>query len=143
MIARLLPMLRPDDLRLLLVYVINQEHHEALHVPGGLGRLRAPRPARQQAITQADEQAATIAIQRAYDTAIAAGLRPEQIERQTISGRPEDAIVALAEQRGCDLIVLRARDEVHVHVPRGPASIGHVTRFILDHATCDVLLMRS
>jgi nucleotide-binding universal stress UspA family protein len=30
-----------------------------------------------------------------------------------------------------------------VQVPRGPASIGHVARFIIDHAPCDVLVLRS
>jgi nucleotide-binding universal stress UspA family protein len=56
---------------------------------------------------------------------------------QTVSahGRPEDAVIEAAQ--GADVLVL-VRDG-REQTP-GPHSIGHATRFILDHAPCTVVL---
>ena len=53
-------------------------------------------------------------------------------------GRAEDEV--LAELEGADLLVA-ARGGEPDH--RGPKSIGHATRFVLDHADCAVLLVRA
>jgi nucleotide-binding universal stress UspA family protein len=50
-------------------------------------------------------------------------------------GRPEDVVTAAA--RDADVLVL-VRDGRGADP--GPHSIGHATRFILDHAPCTVLL---
>jgi nucleotide-binding universal stress UspA family protein len=56
----------------------------------------------------------------------------------TVSGRrgpAEHAVLGAA--RGADvLVVARDRDEP------GPRSVGHATRFVVDHAPCDVILVR-
>jgi nucleotide-binding universal stress UspA family protein len=50
-------------------------------------------------------------------------------------GRPEDVVIAAA--RDADVLVL-VRDGRELHP--GPHSLGHATRFVLDHAPCTVVL---
>ncbi|MEV5875438.1 universal stress protein [Streptomyces sp. NPDC052101] len=52
------------------------------------------------------------------------------------SGPVEREVVAAAE--GADLLIL-ARDGDHTRL--GPRSLGHASRFIVDHAPCPVLLV--
>ena len=137
-------MLQPTALELLLVYVVDEEHHQnVLRLPGGLGRRREPHDMRRQALAQAEDQAGGRSLERGVEAALACGISREQVDRRLVRGRPAQTIVALVEDEGCDLIVVRARDEVQVHVPPGPASVGHTARFILDHAPCDVFLLRA
>jgi nucleotide-binding universal stress UspA family protein len=49
---------------------------------------------------------------------------------------PEREVVA--ESAGADLLIL-ARDGDHTRL--GPRSLGHATRFVVDHAPCRVLLV--
>lgn len=56
--------------------------------------------------------------------------------RSARHGRPEREVVAACE--GVDLLVL-GRDGDRRAL--GPRSLGHATRFALDHAPCDVLLV--
>ena len=51
------------------------------------------------------------------------------------SGRPEHEVIAACE--GADLLVL-ARDGER---QPGPKSLSPPTRFVVDHATCAVLLV--
>jgi nucleotide-binding universal stress UspA family protein len=57
-------------------------------------------------------------------------------ERLEIQGQPERAIVAASGQ--ADLLVV-ARDGDRSRL--GPKSLGRVTRFVVDHAACPVLLV--
>ena len=50
-------------------------------------------------------------------------------------GRPEDVITAAAHDADVLVLVRDGRGS-----DPGPHSIGHATRFILDHAPCTVLL---
>jgi nucleotide-binding universal stress UspA family protein len=56
--------------------------------------------------------------------------------RDARHGRPEREVVAACT--GADLVVL-ARDGDHTRL--GPRSIGPHTRFVVDHAPCQVLLV--
>jgi nucleotide-binding universal stress UspA family protein len=56
-------------------------------------------------------------------------------------GRPEQAIVARAWDVGASLVVVGARPG-DLHTPAEPHSLGHVSRFVVDHAPCPVLLVR-
>jgi nucleotide-binding universal stress UspA family protein len=58
-------------------------------------------------------------------------------------GKPEQVMVALAREAAARLIVIRARDWVERHPVLGPSSVGHTARFVLDHAPCEVLLVRQ
>ncbi len=65
----------------------------------------------------------------------------ETIQR---TGRPEREIVRLALEWQADVIVIcsRSRSIQGSEPPSGPKSVGHVARFVLDHAPCPVLLVR-
>ena len=63
----------------------------------------------------------------------------EILERQ---GRPEREIVNSAAEWHADLVVICPRAEYGAKPIIGPKSIGHVARFVLDHAPCPVLLVR-
>jgi nucleotide-binding universal stress UspA family protein len=70
---------------------------------------------------------------------------PEQIESAILRGKPEQEIVRLGTAMSIDLIVVCNRRVQAPHAqphPPGPKSIGHVARFVLDHAPCPVLLLR-
>jgi len=59
--------------------------------------------------------------------------RPARAEAR--SGRPEDEVIAACA--GADLLVLARDGEPHP----GPKSLSPPTRFVVDHATCAVLLV--
>jgi nucleotide-binding universal stress UspA family protein len=88
--------------------------------PGGLlGRHRPPRPP-----VAADDELLAAAEERLGGRA----------ERLTVAGRPEHAVVEAAA--GFDLLVLS-----RTNLRPGPHSLGHATRFVVDHAPCAVLLV--
>jgi nucleotide-binding universal stress UspA family protein len=57
-------------------------------------------------------------------------------------GRPELEIVNAAAEWRADLLVICPRAQYGGKSPVGPKSVGHVARFVLDHAPCAVLLVR-
>lgn len=57
-------------------------------------------------------------------------------------GRPEREIVNVAAEWLADLIVICPRSHYGGKAEIGPRSVGHVARFVLDHAPCPVLLVR-
>jgi nucleotide-binding universal stress UspA family protein len=63
----------------------------------------------------------------------------EMLRRQ---GRPEREIVNSAAEWQADLVILCPRAEYGGKPTIGPKSVGHVARFVLDHAPCPVLLVR-
>jgi nucleotide-binding universal stress UspA family protein len=58
-------------------------------------------------------------------------------------GRPEREIVQCALEWNADLVVICPRSPGLGGPPLGPRSVGHVARFVLDHAPCPVLLVRG
>jgi len=63
---------------------------------------------------------------------------------QTLSreGNPEREIIQSTAEWKADLIVICPRSPVFGGPALGPKSVGHVARFVLDHAPCPVLLIR-
>jgi nucleotide-binding universal stress UspA family protein len=59
------------------------------------------------------------------------------------TGRPEREIVNVATGWNADLILICPRSIYGDKPIIGPKSIGHVARFVLDHAPCPVLLVRQ
>ncbi len=126
---------------LVLLYVIDTRpvedldyHRQALF----RGRLSAER------LTQLDTVADTsatdvLAEARAYLLAQRPTAAVETVVRR---GRPEREIIAVANSLPRALMVIGTRPGGRGSLPRGPASIGHVARFVLDHAPGDVLLLR-
>ncbi|HLX57112.1 MAG TPA: universal stress protein [Ktedonobacteraceae bacterium] len=63
----------------------------------------------------------------------------ETLQRE---GRPEREIVNCAAEWNADVILILPRAEYGDKPAIGPKSVGHVARFVLDHAPCPVLLAR-
>ena len=59
-----------------------------------------------------------------------------------LEGRPEREIVICAAEWNADLIGICPRTPGYGGPSLGPKSVGHVARFVLDHAPCPVLLVR-
>ncbi len=120
-----------DDAEIVLLHVPDPEISGAAHgaFAGLLGRARPdrdPGTALEHLMTATGEQLLADAAARLD--------RPcTRVQRQ---GRIEREVVAAAE--GADLLVV-ARDGDLAHL--GPHSIGHSTRFVVDHAPCPLLLI--
>jgi nucleotide-binding universal stress UspA family protein len=65
-----------------------------------------------------------------------------QAETLLRQGRPELEIVNAAAEWRADAILICPRAEYGEPPQIGPRSVGHVARFVLDHAPCPVLLLR-
>lgn len=125
-----------------------------LHVidagPRGLAQrgpeLRArpwPRPSAagmDQRLAEAEEEGAR-AILAAWSERFAAGLPGATIETALRRGEPEHEIIADARERAANAIVLCARPRTGP-TEAGPRSMGHVARFVVDHAPVPILLAR-
>jgi nucleotide-binding universal stress UspA family protein len=135
--SAVLQMLRADSLTLGLLYVIDTGPQ------GEMERqrerfLRRPEltPARRDQMRQAEEASAQDMLQEGNHYFPGA----ELLQRQ---GRPEREIVQCAAAWTADLVVICSRSPQSAGPPLGPKSVGHVARFVLDHAPCPVLLVRS
>lgn len=127
---------------LVLVYVINAgQRHDLAQISGPLRfGPRGAGPRHDAAIDAAEEAAGRASLAEAEAAAQTAGVRAvARVER----GKPEQVVVAVAREVQADLVAIRARDHAEGHPFLGPASVGHVARFVLDHAPCDVLLLRN
>jgi nucleotide-binding universal stress UspA family protein len=58
-------------------------------------------------------------------------------------GYPELEIVNTAADWNADVILVCPRSEYGAPPSLGPHSVGHVARFVLDHAPCPVMLVRA
>lgn len=110
--------------------------HALERLPGrGPGRHRAEARMRHVAEwSEAEVRAAT-------DTWLAtAGRAAELVVRR---GRPEQEILRVAEERAVALIALGGGRGLPGRYPGpGPYPLSPVARFVIDHAICDVLLLR-
>lgn len=136
-ISRALSSLIATDERTVgLLYVTDTgPHHEMERKREGLLRPRHPSGPLHEKIQQAEVFAAQDILQE--------GLRYlPQAQTLAREGRPEQEIVQCASQWHADLIVICPRSPAFGGPAVGPKSVGHVARFVLDHAPCPVLLVR-
>ncbi len=115
--------------RITLLHVIDPDSAAAVagaHA-GLLGRALGPKQSTVDDLLAAGQQALFEAAQARL------GREAQRVSRR---GRVEREVVAACADAG--LLVL-ARDGDHTRL--GPRSIGHATRFVLDHAPCRVLLV--
>ena len=123
----------PPDARVTLLHVTPSDVGEVTEAAtaGLLGRaFRVHRPIRRfEEVT--DQEALEIL------KAAATRLEREDTELVHLRGRVEREVVG-AVTEGVDLLVV-ARDGDRSRL--GPHSLGHATRFIVDHAPCPVLLV--
>ncbi len=88
--------------------------------------------------------AATAEHTRAILEATEASLRRRGLSQeppQIRVGEPGREICAVAAAVAAGLVVLFASHRAHAG--SGPHSVGHTARFVLDHASCPVLLVRG
>jgi len=120
-----------------LLYVIDagpkaemeRTRERLLRRPGG------PLPPHVEKIQQAEAASA----QEILDEGLRYFPGAEPLQRE---GRPEREIVNCAAEWQADLIIICPRAEYGGKPEIGPKSVGHVARFVLDHAPCPVLLVR-
>lgn len=120
-----------------LLYVTDSgPHGEMERKREGLLRPRHPSGPLIERVQQAEAAAAQDILQE--------GLRylpgAETLHRE---GRPEREIVQCASDWNADLVVICPRTLGFDGPTLGPKSVGHVARFVLDHAPCPVLLVRG
>lgn len=121
--------LAPAGSRFILLHVTSPAAADAAHGAYGglLGRGGRDPGGRLEALGQ---------VSAAELLAAAAHRLGRPCERLEIQGQPERAIVAASGQ--ADLLVV-ARDADRSRL--GPKSLSRVTRFVVDHAACPVLLV--
>ena len=125
-----------DTLTIVLLYVIDTEPHKEMERQ----RERFFRPhelttPRREQIRHAEQEATREILEEGKRYLPGA----ETMQRE---GRPEREIVNYAAEWNADLIVICPRSPRTGGPPLGPKSVGHVARFVLDHAPCPVLLVR-
>ena len=130
-------LVRLDDAGLLLAYVRSASSRAGLEMVSrrpGHGRLP---PHRHAQVVEAEEASGAEALAEAAD--LVRG-QAGSVEGLQVDGDAGRAICELAARRDVDLVVVRAggRDRPAL----GPASLGPTARFIADHCTSPVLLLR-
>jgi nucleotide-binding universal stress UspA family protein len=100
-----------------------------------LRRRDPPRPRRDEM-----KQAELAAAQDVLNEGLRYLPNAETFQRQ---GRPEREIVNVAAEWQANLVAICPRGEYGAKPTIGPRSVGHVARFVLDHAPCPVLLVRQ
>ena len=128
--------LHNGELTLGLLYVIDTGPHKEMERK----RERLLRPhdlplARREQMRQAEQASAQDILEEGARSLPGA----EKLQRQ---GRPEREIVNCTAEWNADLIVICPRSSLSGGPAIGPKSVGHVARFVLDHAPCPVLFVR-
>jgi nucleotide-binding universal stress UspA family protein len=132
--AEMLSALEPPTFGLLFV-TDTGPRHGIEHLRERFHRHPGPPPPREEEMQQAERLSA----QDILDEALSHLPGAEAFNRQ---GRPEREIVNTAAEWQADLVIICARAEYGGRHNIGPKSVGHVARFVLDHAPCPVLLVR-
>ncbi len=135
----------PVDRPLILLYVIDTRPSEELgYIARRLHSGTRALADREALIADADEQTAEAVLTEAASDCVQLGYRRQAITTQIKRGRPEQEIVHLAGQPELQigLVVIGSSYKRGPRPPIGPASVGHVARFVVDHSPCDVLMLR-
>jgi nucleotide-binding universal stress UspA family protein len=117
--------------RITLIHVTPDDLPEAAH--GAYLGLMGRRPPGRDPASRITEFALSTAAELLDAAALRLGRPCDLVRRQ---GRPEREVVTAAA--GADLLIV-ARDGDQTRL--GPKSLGRETRFIVDHAPCQVLLI--
>lgn len=129
--------LKADGLTVGLIYVIDEgPHGEMERQRERFFRSPGLKPGRKEQMQQAEEATAQDILDEG--SRYLPGATP--FKR---NGRPEREIVACAAEWSADLVVICPRSPQSGAPAIGPKSVGHVARFVVDHAPCPVLLVRK
>ncbi|MFN2520405.1 MAG: universal stress protein [Candidatus Limnocylindria bacterium] len=113
---------------------------ELIGLRGSLGRGPRRGSERLEQVENAVRRTGDEVLAEAAEAAQRAGLGAQ---RHLVRGRPEREIVDLAAKLQADLLVVGAREGEYGPSEAGPRSVGHVARFVIDHAPCPVLVVRG
>jgi nucleotide-binding universal stress UspA family protein len=113
--------------------------HDIEHLRERFHRHPGPPPPREEEMRQAENSSAQDILSEGLREGLSHFRGAETLHRK---GRPEREIVNAAAEWQADLVIVCARAEYGVKHSIGPKSVGHVARFVLDHAPCPVLLVR-
>jgi nucleotide-binding universal stress UspA family protein len=130
---------------LVLLYVLDTRPAEELgYIARRLQAGTHAMAGREAAMSAADEETAVAVLNAAKTRFAQRGFDHGRTTLQVRRGRPEQEIVKVASQQELDigLVVIGSSYKGGPRPAIGPASVGHVARFVLDHAPCDVLLLR-
>jgi nucleotide-binding universal stress UspA family protein len=97
-------------------------------------------PGHERPIDEAELAAGNAALEETRQEAAQAGFR---FQTELLHGKPEQLIIKMAQDWTCQLIAIQASQGTQGWPQIGPESVGHIARFVLDHAACDVLLLRQ
>jgi nucleotide-binding universal stress UspA family protein len=130
------------DREWVLLHVIDTgpRHGLEAYLRGGLPGRAHDVERHTAAAADSEAAAAEAVVQEAQQAGRALGLA---VRGEVRSGPPEQVIAAMAGEIHAELIVIMASEGTAGRPQLGPASVGHVARFVLDHAPCDVLLLRG
>jgi nucleotide-binding universal stress UspA family protein len=131
----------PLEIRLL--HVVDSGPRGLLPIGPGPRRGPWPKPpetSTQTRMTAAEDEAAT-ALLATWHERFAAGLPGATISTEIRRGQPEHEIITASVAFRAAAAVLCARPRSGPTEP-GPRSIGHVARFVVDHAPVPVMLVR-
>lgn len=135
-ISRATGLFSPDGRTVGLIYVVDKgPRHDIEHARERHFRPPAPPPVREHQMLEVEQASA----QEIIDEGLQFLSGAETMQRE---GRPEREIVNAAAEWRADLIIICPRAEYADKHKIGPKSVGHVARFVLDHAPCPVLLVR-
>jgi len=119
------------------IHVIDtRPQQEMEHRTGPLLRRPNPDAPRLERMRQAEEEAA-------QEILVEAHAHYPEAETLYRTGQPERVIVNYAAEWNADLVVLCPRSPQSGGPVIGPKSVGHIARFVVDHAPCPVLLVRA
>lgn len=129
-----------DGADVTLLHVVDVAERAKLEDSVRPGIVRAPLT-RVSDELDADEQTM---LRETFDEAssILRGCHAGEIKLNVGSGRPERVIASYLAEAKADLCVLARRPDWKQNRESGPHSVGHVARFVVDHAPCPVLLLR-
>ena len=129
------------EIELLLLHVVDSgPRHDLKHLIKGLRHGATPEHVRRGELAAAEDSTGKASLTEAEEAARAAGFG---VRASLVRGRPEELILKVANDEAVSLICISAREGAEGHPHIGPASVGHTARFVLDHAPCDVLLLRE
>ncbi len=106
---------------------------------GGIPGARPLSRSQQEVINAATAEHTRAILDAAEASLRSRGLRLEPPQIRV--GEPGREICAVATAVAADLVVLFASRRTHAG--SGPHSVGHTARFVLDHVSCPVLLVRG
>ena len=133
-----------EEVELILFHVVEGGPRELAAFDPGVRRGPWPLPKKtaiEQRLTEADDEGAA-ALLATWRERFAPVFAEARITHVVAQGRPEEQIIAAAQRLNVGAIVLCARPRTGATEP-GPRSVGHVARFVVDHAPVPVLLVRS